>query len=121
MVVDSQFALQVAAILLGSGGVQVIVKLVSRRSEIRNAALTTDATMLTSANSYVVSLQSQLDKQSERADTKEKDHIQDLKVVTQQLERANAENARLAEQLASLRTELNIAKGQIEQLQRRFI
>jgi chromosome segregation ATPase len=113
--------LPILTTFLGGGASNLLVRLWFRKSEVRNLRQTGDATMLSSANTYVDTLQEQITKLNDRMTVKDSEHAEDKKNLSEQLTRAHDENRRLSNMVASLQTDLDIARGQIAQLQSRMI
>jgi hypothetical protein len=111
-----RFILQVAAIALGGGSVQMTIFLLKRRSELRNLDATAGSTALTSANEYIATLQSgekemraELGKMQKQWDKERTDLVEALDSERRQV-------ARLSAFLARCKADLAVAESQIEEL-----
>lgn len=116
MQIDAHFIIQIITIFLGGSATQFLVRLLNRRALIRNLGQTGDATLLSSANTYVGNLQEQITKLDARLVDQQKDSEEDKRTWSDQLTRAHEENVRLSSKVASLQTDLDIARGQISQM-----
>lgn len=59
--IDTQkLILQVVGVVVGGGLLQLIIFLIKRRATIRSIDITSDATQLTSANEFILTLQSEM-------------------------------------------------------------
>lgn len=134
----ARFALQIAAIFLGGGAVQLIIALLRRRGEVRGLDATADATLLGSANTIIDQLQEQLAAGALRAAAVEAELRAELAAVKAEFsafrvrhsadrdraeeamatERANL--ARMATELSRVRSDLVVAHAQIDELGRRI-
>lgn len=121
--VDGQFILQVLAVLLGGAGVQLVIFLLRRRAEIRNLNTSSEGALVNSANQLVdrlqvdaVSARGEIARLSKRADDMQEQHSQERAEYTRRLEAVRGESNRLSGEIARLRTDLDIAHRQIEQL-----
>lgn len=118
-----RFVLQVAAIALGGGSVQMAIFLLKRRSELRSLDAVSGSAALTSANQYIATLQG-----GEKAVRDELVKVQDRFEVLQRqwdIERADLTEAlanehrqvvRLSGYLARCKSDLAVAESQIQQL-----
>jgi chromosome segregation ATPase len=118
-----RFVLQVVAIALGGGSVQMGIFLLKRRSELRSLDATSGSTALTSANEYIATLQGgekatreQLDKVQVRTRALEKAWDSERAELTEALENETRQVARLSAYLARCKADLAVAESQIEQL-----
>ncbi|MDQ2882090.1 MAG: hypothetical protein M3Y48_12930 [Actinomycetota bacterium] len=118
-----RFVLQVVAIALGGGSVQMGIFLLKRRSELRSLDATSGSTALTSANEYIATLQGgekamreQLDKALVRTQTLQKDWDIERAELTMALENESRQVARLSGYLARCKADLAVAESQIEEL-----
>jgi chromosome segregation ATPase len=118
-----RFVLQVVAITLGGGTVQLGLFMLKRRGELRSLSVNTDATALGSANEYVKTLQD--------ADRTLRAEITDLKTeirrmqtdwnaerveATDVLNNSTREVERAHAKLARVTADLVVAQAQIAQL-----
>lgn len=132
--ISGAFVLQIIAIALGGGTVQLCIFLLRRRSELRQLNTSSDATVSTSYKEQVASYKEQvlqlkddgtmyreqlrdLQAKIDRLETK---HLQAQRDFTSQLTDAQAENTRLTTQVARLRTDLGIAQRQVTELERQL-
>lgn len=129
------FLLQILAIAVGGGTVQLIIFLLRRRSELKSLDRNSEASLLTGASDFMASMQAaraeDLKRIKELEDSSKRDRAAFNAAFTQlktekqhertslisQLSRANDENARLQSVVSQLQTDLNIAKGQITRMQ----
>jgi chromosome segregation ATPase len=117
-----RFILQVVAIFLGGGSVQLGIFLLKRRSELHSLDTASDATALNSANAYVITLQA-----GEKA---LRDEVEVLKaevrriqaslnsertMSTDALDNASREVQRAHAELARTKADLSVAQAQISQ------
>lgn len=118
-----RFILQVVAIFLGGGSVQLFISLLRRRSELHSLDTASDATALNSANAYVITLQA-----GEKA---LRDEVEVLKaevrriqaslnsertMSTDALDNAAREVQRAHSELARTKADLSVAQAQISQV-----
>ncbi|MGH3598784.1 MAG: hypothetical protein ACRDRO_10430 [Pseudonocardiaceae bacterium] len=118
-----RFVLQVVAIALGGGSVQMGIFLLKRRSELRSLDATSGSTALTSANEYIATLQGgekamreQLDKTHARTEAMQKEWDIERAELTVALENESRQVARLSGYLARCKADLAVAESQIEEL-----
>ena len=135
---DSAFIFQIAAVFFGGGSVQLFVFHQKRRAELRSLDTASDATLLNSANAYIVTLQAG-DKALREEVTTLKTEISVLKQAyteerlvlrkewdtertsnTEALETANREVSRFRLDLAKVRSDLAVAQDQITDLSSRL-
>lgn len=135
---NSAFLLQIIAIAIGGGTVQLTIFLLKRRAELRSLDAASDATLLNSANAYIVTLQAgdkalrvEVDSlKAEIAELKEgwtRDRLAmraewdvERNANTEALENANRQVARFLSDLARVRTDLQMARAEIAELETRF-
>jgi HAMP domain-containing protein len=118
-----RFILQVVAITLGGGTVQLAIFLLRRRGELRSLSVNTDATALGSANEYVKTLQD-ADRTLRREITDLKTEIRRMQtewnaervVATDALTSATRELERALTELARTKADLVVARAQITEL-----
>ncbi len=120
-----RFVLQVVAIALGGGSVQMAIFLLKRRSELRSLDATSGSAALTSANEYIATLQSgekamrvELDKIQVRSEAMQKQGDTERALLTDALDNERRQVARLSADLARFKADLAVAESQIEQLTR---
>lgn len=118
-----RFVLQVVAIALGGGSVQMAIFLLKRRSELRSLDATSGSTALTSANEYIATLQGgekamreERDKVQARSQAMQKEWDIERTELTVALENENRQVARLSGYLARCKADLAVAQSQIEEL-----
>ncbi|MFZ0120679.1 MAG: hypothetical protein WAN20_17295 [Pseudonocardiaceae bacterium] len=118
-----RFVLQVVAIALGGGSVQMGIFLLKRRSELRSLDATSGSTALTSANEYIATLQGgekavreELDRMQARTQTMQKEWDIERAELTAALENESRQVARLSAYLARCKADLAVADSQIEEL-----
>ena len=118
-----RFVLQVVAIALGGGSVQMGIFLLKRRSELRSLDATSGSTALTSANEYIATLQGgekavreELDRMQARTQTMRKEWDIERAELTAALENESRQVARLSAYLARCKADLAVADSQIEEL-----
>lgn len=118
-----RFVLQVVAIALGGGSVQMGIFLLKRRSELRSLDATSGSTALTSANEYIATLQGgekavreELDKVQVRFQAMLKEWDIERAELTAALENETRQVARLSAYLARCKADLTVAESQIEEL-----
>jgi hypothetical protein len=137
--VTPAFLLQVAAIAVGGGSVQLAIFLLKRRAELRSLDAASDATLLNSANAYIVTLQAG-DKILRAEVESLKKEILVLKQAwaderqvmreewdgerisnTEAMESANRMVTRCRLDLAAVRADLLVAQAQIAELAARLL
>jgi spore coat polysaccharide biosynthesis predicted glycosyltransferase SpsG len=106
---------EVVAALAAAAG-SLIAFLFTRRAQLRGLNTTSDATIVTSAATLVTSLETQINNLTQRLANNEADRTADRLDNTAKLNIAHTENTRIAELVASLQTDLDIAKRQIVEL-----
>lgn len=113
---DAGFALQVLAVALGGGTVQGLIFLFRRRAEIKELDAKADAIGLEAANNFITRLQLDADQLRQQVSNLRADHLRDVEEMTRRLVAAQEREVRLQREVATLRTDLEIARRQIEQL-----
>lgn len=78
----SRLVLQVLAVFLGGSSVQLIVRLLTRRSELRKTSTESDSVVVTAANNQVIRIEAELQRAIARIDELERD-------LTEERERAD--------------------------------
>lgn len=116
MSVDLPGTLITAAVSLFVAAIPLLVFLFSRRAQLRGLDTTSDATQITSAATLVAMLQDQIKALTLKLEKAESTASTDRTIATEQLTRAHDENSRMAGIIAALRTDLDIAHRQIEEL-----
>lgn len=118
-----RFVLQVVAIALGGGSVQMGIFLLKRRSELRSLDATAGSTALTSANEYIATLQGgekamrdELDKVQARIQAMQREWDNERAELTVALENESRQVARLSGYLARCKADLSVAQSQLEEL-----
>jgi chromosome segregation ATPase len=118
-----RFVLQVVAIALGGGSVQMAIFLLKRRSELRSLDATAGSTALTSANEYIATLQGgekamreELNKAQARIQAMHREWDIERADLTVALENENRQVARLSGYLARCKADLAVAESQLEEL-----
>lgn len=118
-----RFVLQVVAIALGGGSVQMAIFLLKRRSELRSLDATAGSTALTSANEYIATLQGgekamreELNKAQARIQAMQREWDIERADLTVALENENRQVARLSGYLARCKADLAVAESQLEEL-----
>lgn len=118
-----RFILQIAAVFLGGGAVQLIIALLRRRSELRELDTKADATLLASAQELITALQGDLEVQRRIVAElrKEVDQLrwrlgETHREHTRVLERERLNGARLENDLARVRSDLAVAQAQIARI-----
>ena len=121
-----RFILQVAAIATGGGFIQLLIFILKRRSELRNLDATSGSAALTSANSYIATLQrgenamrNELDKTRARIESMQKQWDSERAALTDALHNERRQVARLATDLARYQTDLAVADARIAELTNR--
>lgn len=116
----SQFALQVVALITGGGIIQLIVYLLKRRSEITALDRTSAEPLLTKQDAFIDRLQlSEVKAQGLVAQLEER-IANERRDFTSSLAVAHRENDRISAEVARIRTDLDIAARQVEELRRRL-
>jgi phage shock protein A len=103
---------EVIAALSAAAG-SLIAFLFTRRAQLRGLNTTADSTIVTSAATLVTSLETQINNLNQRLANVEAARTADRLDSTAKLTIAHSENVRMAETVASLQTDLDIAKRQI--------
>jgi hypothetical protein len=116
MSVDLPSTLITAVVSLGVAAVPLLIYLFSRRAQLRALDTTSDATQITAAATFVAMLQDQIKALTLKLEKAESTASTDRTNFTEQLTRAHDENSRMAGICAVLRTDLDIANRQIEEL-----
>lgn len=118
-----RFVLQVVAIALGGGSVQMAIFLLKRRSELRSLDATAGSTALTSANEYIATLQGgekamrdELNKVQARIQAMQREWDNERAELTVALENESRQVARLSGYLARCKADLSVAESQLEEL-----
>lgn len=118
-----RFVLQVVAIALGGGSVQMGIFLLKRRSELRSLDATSGSTALTSANEYIATLQGgekamrdELDRVQARIQAIQREWDNERAELTVALENESRQVARLSGYLARCKADLSVAESQLEEL-----
>jgi hypothetical protein len=111
-----RFVLQVVAIALGGGSVQMGIFLFKRRSELRSLDATSGSTALTSANEYITTLQGGEKAMREELKVMQKEWDAERTELTLALENESRQVARLSGYLARCKADLAVAESQIEEL-----
>ncbi|MGH3752414.1 MAG: hypothetical protein ACRDRP_06910 [Pseudonocardiaceae bacterium] len=113
-----RFVLQVVAIALGGGSVQMVIFLIKRRSELRSLDATSGSAALTSANEYIATLQNGEQAMRARSEAMQKQWDTERALLTDALDNERRQVARLSADVARFRADLAVAESQIEQLTR---
>lgn len=120
-----RFVLQVAAVMLGGGSVQMAIFLLKRRSELRSLDATAGSTALTSANAYISTLQSgekaireELDKLQSRFDTAKKQWDSERATLAEDADNQRQQARRLTRELGRCKADLEVAELHIQELTR---
>lgn len=135
---NASFVLQVVAIAIGGGSVQFAIFLIRRRAELRSLDAASDATLLNSANAYIVTLQAG-DKAlreeveslkteivvlkrawSEERDAMRKEWDLERAASVSAIEAANRQISRTRLDLAAVKSDLAVAQAEIVDLSERF-
>lgn len=118
-----RFILQVAAIATGGGFIQLLIFIFKRRSELRNLDATSGSAALTSANSYIATLQTgenamrdELDKMRARIESMQKQWDIERATLTDALHNERRQVGRLAADLARYQADLAVAHARIAEL-----
>jgi predicted nucleic acid-binding Zn-ribbon protein len=121
-----RWVLQVLAVTVGGGTVQLIIFMLRRRAELRNLNTSSDATVNTSYRELVDTLrieakryEEQVKGLQERVAMIETRYETSQRQFTAQLNDAHIENNRLATRVAHLTTDLDIANRQVDDLRYR--
>lgn len=129
-----QFILQVAAVFLGGGSVQLLAILIKRRAELRQLNTASDVNQaiaaekqVTAADTLIRRLQDDgavyrdqvtgLQTKVERLETRYEQAQRDFAA---QLRDAHTEHTRLTTRIAQLQTDLDVSQRQIAELRRRL-
>lgn len=135
---NASFILQIAAIAIGGGSVQFAIFLIRRRAELRSLDAASDATLLNSANAYILTLQA-----GDKALREEVESLKTEIIVLKSawveeraamrrewdleraasvdaMEAANRQISRCRLDLATVKADLAVAQAQIVQLGERF-
>jgi hypothetical protein len=129
--VSAGFILQIAAIAIGGGSVQLVIFLLRRRSELHKLDAESDATLLDSANVYIATLQTgEKALREENAALKEgwaneraamrKEWDSERTANIDALESSNREVSRFRLELARVQADLLSAQAQIDELRGRL-
>lgn len=120
---NSQFVLQVAAIAVGGGSVQLAIFLLRRRAELRTLDATSGSTALTSANAFILTLQSgdvtrvaEITALKAEAQSKELRRDAERDADRAAMDNAQREISRMSADLARTRADLAAAQAQIDEL-----
>jgi len=111
-----RFILQVVAIALGGGSVQMAIFLLKRRSELRSLDAASGSVALTSANEYIATLQSGEMAMRGELNNAQKHWDDERAVLTEALDNERRQVGRLAVDLARCKADLAVAESQIQQL-----
>jgi hypothetical protein len=121
-----RFILQIFALIVGGGTVQLLVFLLKRRSELRSLDTASDATALNSANAYVVTLQAGEQKLREhlavlevRIGNMQRTWDIERRAHTEALNNAHRELSRVTAEAARMKTDLAVAQAQITKMSAR--
>lgn len=112
----SALVLQVVAIFVGGGVLQLFMFLLRRRSEITALDKSSTAPLLASANELIVRLESSEAKLYARVETLEKRLITEQAASTDVLAISHGENRRLVREVAELRVDLDVCEARIHRL-----
>lgn len=122
-----QWAINIATGITSVGTVQLVIFLLRRRAELKQMDASVVASDRTSAEpllrgweAIAGELKSAAKESLDRANKVEQRMDAERKEFTHSLEQAHAENLRLRGEVAGLRTDLDIATRQVEQLQRQL-
>jgi hypothetical protein len=135
----SKLILQVLGVLLGGGALQIVVRLLSRRSELRKVSSETDSVVVQAANNQVIRLEEEVARVVRELDTFRNDVAREranrdqqfvemqrhhTKAILEQQARNNElldsmriENDNLQRQVIKLRLELDSANDKIRRLE----
>lgn len=113
----SQFWLSVIGGILSVGSVQLIIFLLRRRTDLRAVDRTSEASLLTAATADAKELRGEIGGLKVELKQLRADSDTSRVAAAQRLETAHRENQRLTYDVASLRTDLDIATRQIQDLQ----
>jgi uncharacterized protein YccT (UPF0319 family) len=103
-------------VALTAAASSLIVFLFTRRAQLRGLNTTSDATIVTSAATLIASLETQINNLNVRLANLETERTADRLDSVAKLTIAHNENTRVAQIVASLQTDLDVAKGQITRL-----
>ena len=129
-----RFILQIAAVFLGGGSVQLLLFLLRRRSELRQLDTASDVNTSAAAANQAKVYETQVKLLQEdgavwrgqvndfqaKVDRLEEERNREHRDFARQLRDAHSENTRLATRLAQLQTDLDIAERQVTELRRRL-
>lgn len=90
--------------------------IIRRRPELRSLDATSGSTALNSANQYITTLQTGIDKMQVRIDSMQETWDDERETATATLHRSSVELDRLAADLARVRADLAVAQIQIQDL-----
>ncbi len=113
---DTGFLLQVLAVFLGGGTTQLAVALLRRRAEIKQMDAQASSVSLDASNRLIERLQLDAEQLRQQVANLRADHLRDVEEMTRRLTAAQEREARLHREVAILRTDLDIARRQIDQL-----
>jgi hypothetical protein len=102
--------------LFGGAGAQILVKLWSRRADLRQINTTSDLNLATANEKLITQLMRDGENYRTRVTDLEARVEKTTRDHAEQLTAAHAENSRLSGLVARLQTDLDIAHGQIQQL-----
>lgn len=108
----------IVAILTGAV-VPLLIYLLSRGPQLRQLNTSRDSELVSSATALVDRLQNEVQTLNTKIEKLDREHETDRADYVAQLDRAHDENARLSRMVAQLRTDLDIASRQIEDLRHR--
>ena len=109
-------ALGILTVFLGSGSVQLMIFLFRRRAEIKELDAKSGAVALEASNNLITRLQLAEQQQREQNAMLAAQHLREIEEMTRRLTAATEEAVRMQRELATLRTDLGIARRQIEQM-----
>jgi septal ring factor EnvC (AmiA/AmiB activator) len=112
----TKFLLQVLAVAVGGGTVQLLIFLLKRRTELRALDRTSEASLLSASITDGQTLRAEIAELKEEVRQIRAERDQARESAAAQLETAHRENRRLTYEIATLRTDLDIATRQIEDL-----
>jgi predicted nucleic acid-binding Zn-ribbon protein len=122
-----RFLLQIAGVFIGGGAVQLTIFILRRRSELKNLDATSGSTALTSANTYIGTLQAgeaaarlEIQKLQVRLDAAEAKREDEDRRSTRIINAGRDEIDRLTADLARTRSNLAIANAQINELEQQL-
>lgn len=116
MTFNAGFFLQVLAVFLGGSTVQLTIFLFRRRAEIHELDSKADAVGLEAANNLITRLQLDAEQVREQLATHRAEHLREIEELTRRLTACHEEGIRMQREIALLRTDIGIARRQIEQL-----